>query len=108
MRDLNRATFYIELGKRLSKARLANVLTRQTLADLCTCTPSEICNWESGVGHPSAHQLLLVAECLHVSVSYLVGEASPGAVAPPESCEAQTTNPKSKTRFIGRRKHAGQ
>ena len=67
----------LRLGQQLRHARLAKKLTQGALAELVTTDPETISRFERGATLPSLMRLLELAEALEVSLSFLLGAASP-------------------------------
>lgn len=67
----------LRLGQQLRQARLAKKLTQGALAELVTTDPETISRFERGATLPSLVRLLELAEALEVSLSFLLGAASP-------------------------------
>jgi len=63
----------MELAKRLSNLRKANGLSQQALADITGTHPNQIGKFELGLALPSVEMAQKLADALHVSIDYLVG-----------------------------------
>ncbi len=70
-------TFYLELGKRIKRARKNLHLTQQELADLLDLNRTSITNIEKGKQKLLAFMLVEVAGKLKVSVNELLPENNP-------------------------------
>ncbi|HRH45287.1 MAG TPA: helix-turn-helix transcriptional regulator [Pyrinomonadaceae bacterium] len=64
--------FYLELGKRIRKARINQRLTQEQLADLVSLKRTSITNIEKGSQRILAHTLLELSEKLNISVNELI------------------------------------
>jgi transcriptional regulator with XRE-family HTH domain len=62
------------IGDRIRRLRLQQGLTQRDLADAVNVTSAFICDVEFNRGVPSVKRLCAIAEALHTTVSYLVGE----------------------------------
>lgn len=58
---------------RLQKLRERRRISRKTLSELCGLTPGAIRRYERGERMPTVDALIAIADCLGVSVDYLLG-----------------------------------
>ena len=57
----------------LQKLRERRRISRKTLSELCGLTPGAIRRYERGERMPTVDALIAIADCLGVSVDYLLG-----------------------------------
>lgn len=66
-------TMAIDVGKRISRARLQRQLTQREVAERMGKSAKEVSHWETGVKIPSANSLVLLANVLVCTVDFLLG-----------------------------------
>lgn len=65
---------YKALGKNIRKYRLLCGIRQEDLAELCHCSVSHIGHIENGLGKPSLEMIVIIANCLEVTVDQLLSE----------------------------------
>jgi transcriptional regulator with XRE-family HTH domain len=90
----NEDKFYLELGKRIRRARIEQNLTQQQLADSLSLTRTSITNIERGAQRPLVHTVATIASELKVPVSTIIPPYGPSATQPKiETLIGKTTSP---------------
>lgn len=62
-----------DFPKRLQQLRERKRISRKTLSELCGLTSGAIRRYERGERMPTVDALIAIADCLGVSVDYLLG-----------------------------------
>lgn len=66
----------MSFAENLRTLRLQRCLTQKEIGTLAGVTPITISSYESGKSVPTMHQLIAIADVLHVSLDELVGYSS--------------------------------
>lgn len=70
------------IGERIKQQRESKGLSQRALAKLLSVEPNTLWRWEKGQRNPSDEDKRRIAEALHTSISYLIGETDDPSSAP--------------------------
>ena len=62
----------MKIGDKIAKARKAQNLTQEQLADLLDVSRQAVSRWESDLAYPETENLVRLSEILHVNCDYLL------------------------------------